>query len=412
MQMLWLTPGQALPIHGMPMPACLDQYLQAGWPLQTLPRDGIETWHALPCQNLSLPSTWHERAESNAVGTKPPHVVGSTKVAKPPMASTQRQKKSRRPRVQQAQKLSVPPSDDSAFRTGIADEPAEEESRVDDEVALRIQNMASDLLDELRGARGTRAAERFVRMAFGDETSSRAAQRALEEASAAEQMALSAGLYGQVWAAMHSKHANYVITKAIEVMPVDRVGFITEELIGRGCEVARHRFGCRVLCRILEHLSPRDEKSMQLLDEVLVETHSLCTHAFGSIVIRHFLEHGLPQHKRRIAAAVLEDVAACATQRKGSHVVEEALRQCAPEDRRLLAERLLEGGLAELAFGQFSRHVVLALLGTESEVRQRAIEALQLVAAQLAASKYGKTVLAQLPVMNPSDDARLSPSRL
>lgn len=252
-------------------------------------------------------------------------------------------------------------------------------------------------------------------MAFKDKDSSRAAQLALSTASAAEQVSLSSGLHGLVRSAMKSKNANYLVTKAVEVMPPGRAGFIPKELLGHGSEEARHRFGCRILCRVLEHyVSPRDETTMKLLDEVLKDADHLCTHAFGSIVIRHFLEHGLAEHKRCVVEALRKNLMHCAQQRKGSHVVEAAFQYCSPEDCRLLAQQILgnDEQLLELATGQFGRHVLVTLLRMDGVIGQQATQALLPFAKQLLASKYGKSVHAALSLSMGSDGTAVSPSQL
>lgn len=266
-----------------------------------------------------------------------------------------------------------------------------------------IKMLVDGLLRELRSGsvpRAQLAIANYAQMIFQDKTSSRAAQLALETASAAEQISLSSGLCGRVIPAMQSKNANYAVTKTFEVMPAGRIAFIVEELIGHGCDLAKHRFGCRVICRILEHHSAKDTKSMELLDEVLKDAESLCTHAFGSIVMRHFLEYGQPAHKHRVATALSKDLTTCALQRKGSHVVEAALRFCSEADRDVLVEQLLRNSddLLAIATGQFGRHVVHALLNCDSaKSRQLAIEALLPLAEGLSTSKHGRNVCSLLP---------------
>ena len=83
----------------------------------------------------------------------------------------------------------------------------------------------------------------------------------LDEASLVDAAAFATGLRGCVRSAVQSKHANHVVQKIIEVMPVSHASFVVDELKGVGQEVARHCFGCRVMCRILEHLSPSDSAS-------------------------------------------------------------------------------------------------------------------------------------------------------
>lgn len=293
-------------------------------------------------------------------------------------------------------------------------EDSEENEAAQDHI---IQEKADGLLRELRSTNKPQqmlALADFVRMIFQDKLSSRAAQRALESASAFDQNLLASGLRGQVRAAMQSKHANYVITKAVEVMPGDSIGFISQELLGHGAEVARHQFGCRVICRILEHLSPKDSSSMELLDEVLKDAETLRSHPFGSIVMRHFLEHGLDEHRSHVAAALRKDLLDCALQRKGSHVVEAAFLHCSSEDCEVLIQELVAGDrqMLALATGQFGKHVALTLLGMEgakAKTKQTVVDALLPFEQELRTHKYAKSVYSIL-FSNASPDNLSQPS--
>lgn len=287
-------------------------------------------------------------------------------------------------------------------------------------VQAQIEKLADGLLREFRSDSVPRvqlAIAHFAQLTFKDKISTRAAQLALERASGTEQISMVSGLHGHVFGAMLSKHANYAIAKAVEVMPADRIGFIPQEILGHGAEVSRHRFGCRLICRILEHHSHKDATSMKLLDEVLEEAPNLCTHAFGSIVMRHFLEHGLPAHKHVVVTALRKDLTNCALQRKGSHVVEAVLRSCTGEDRDLIVQQLLGNAesLFQLATGQFSRHVILTLLTIDSEkgeMRQLAAVALLPLAPRLLTSKYAKNICNELGLRTTSQIPAQSPSRL
>lgn len=132
-----------------------------------------------------------------------------------------------------------------------------------------------------------------------------------------------------------------------------RRSFLVEELLGVVDETARHRFGCRLLCRILEHMSAGDKATRDLLDEVLVNVGELCSHTFGSYVVRHILEFGLPEHKHRVASALLPQAKWHAKHRLGSHVVEAALRSCSQEDQIAIVKALLaDQDVASLASSQ------------------------------------------------------------
>merc|ERR1719498_843075 len=89
-------------------------------------------------------------------------------------------------------------------------------------------------------------------------------------------------LHGHVRKALESPHANYVIQKAIEVMPPALAGFVVNELSGVAVPTAKDRYGCRAICRLLEHC-PHDQTDC-LIHEVLREVSTLCRHSYGNYV--------------------------------------------------------------------------------------------------------------------------------
>jgi hypothetical protein len=259
----------------------------------------------------------------------------------------------------------------------------------------RESQMANELLSQLGmgGELQRSALQRFQYFAFSSKLSSRAAQIALVNASSHDAALLASGLRGQVRSAAQSKHANYVVQRIVEVMPMARASFVVEELLRFVHEIACHRFGCRLLCRILEHLSPDDKLTLKLIEELLANVRDLCSHTYGSYVARHILEFGLPEHKHRVAAVLVPQAAFYAKHRLASHTVEAALKFCSPEDQRALAEALLvHDKVATLATHQFGRHVVRSLLSMP-ELKLLAENALKGVDGQIKNSRYGRGIL-------------------
>jgi len=277
----------------------------------------------------------------------------------------------------------------------------EEEPRGNSEADDALsRDMADELIRELGSTCGIEdqwsVLPRFQNMAFSNKISSRAAQLALEGASAEHAALLASSLQGHVRRAAQSKHANYVVQKIVEVLPMARASFVVEELLGVAFEMACHRFGCRLFCRILEHLAPGD-KAQELVEEVLVNIEDLCSHDFGSYVVRHILEFGLPEHKHRVAMALRPRAACHAKHRLGSHVVEAVLKSCSPEDGRSIAEPLLANKeVAALATSQYGRHVVRALLAMSGALKQETEDALWQVEKELRQSRFGRGVLQSL----------------
>lgn len=275
------------------------------------------------------------------------------------------------------------------------DQDANSDSQSEAEAVLS-RDMADGLLEQLQHCSGDGhdLAQRFQHWAFSSKVSSRAAQLAIQDASAHHAMLLASSLRGQVRRAAQSKHANYVVQKIVEVMPITTVGFVVEELLGFGYETARHRFGCRLLCRILEHLSPGNDATFRLIEDILQNVEELCSHAFGSYVVRHILEFGLPEHKHRVAVALIPHAGWYAKHKLGSHVVEAALRTCPLEDRGAISTALLaDQDIAALATNQFGRHVVRALLSMPGPLKDDTEEALVRVKDQLRHSRFGRGVL-------------------
>lgn len=204
-------------------------------------------------------------------------------------------------------------------------------------------------------------------------------------------------LRGHVREAVPSPHANYVIQKVIEVMPMQQLGFILEELAGRGACTSRHRFGCRIMCRLFEH-SARDPAMEALVDEILAEAGALCRHVFGHHVIHSVLEHGHARQQQYIAHVLRQDLIRNATNRSASYVIEKALAHCATEDCQALVVELLanSGGVVSLAQSQYGCYVVKSLLRFPGEQSRTVCSQLHHAARQLANSKYGKRLLQDL----------------
>ena len=69
--------------------------------------------------------------------------------------------------------------------------------------------------------------------------------------------------------------------KCIELIPPEKLGFLFEEMSGHAVTAARHRYGCRVLERLLEHCP--SSQTAPLIEEVLLGTQQLCRHTFGAL---------------------------------------------------------------------------------------------------------------------------------
>mmetsp|Transcript_93294 Transcript_93294/g.216881 ORF Transcript_93294/g.216881 Transcript_93294/m.216881 type:complete len:481 (+) Transcript_93294:42-1484(+) len=222
----------------------------------------------------------------------------------------------------------------------------------------------------------------------------RVVQRALEVAETSVTSQLLTELHGSVREAIDSPHGNYVIQKVVEVMPIALSSFVTEELRGHATAMACHRYGCRIICRLLEH-SATSEGLNALISEVLDEAADLCRHSFGHYVIQSVLEHGLAAQRSRVAQTLCADAIALAQHRCASHVVEAALSHCSVEDQRVLGTLLGEQVVA-LGQGQFGCFVVKALLRTPGDFAHQAQVRLQAATSVLEETRHGQRLLRDL----------------
>jgi pumilio RNA-binding family len=200
---------------------------------------------------------------------------------------------------------------------------------------------------------------------------------------------------------MRSPHANFVIQKIIAVMPVTRASFVSDELIGNVAEVARHRYGCRILCRLVEHHSGAESMATKILiDELLQDVAPLCHHSFARHVIESVLEHGTYEQRHKVAVEISRDMLHHARNRNSSYVVERALSSCSIEDQRMIASEFLRSGrdrVVGLAMHDCGSHVVKALLISEcTEYVQMIRQILKASEARLTLSKYGKRFLEKI----------------
>eukprot|EP00747_Dinoflagellata_sp_TGD_P161683 gnl/TRDRNA2_/TRDRNA2_178426_c0_seq1.p1 gnl/TRDRNA2_/TRDRNA2_178426_c0~~gnl/TRDRNA2_/TRDRNA2_178426_c0_seq1.p1 ORF type:complete len:422 (-),score=72.13 gnl/TRDRNA2_/TRDRNA2_178426_c0_seq1:312-1577(-) len=230
-----------------------------------------------------------------------------------------------------------------------------------------------------------------------DEAGCRLVQTALKVATQHAAKELLDELRGSVYAACQCPNANYVIQKAVEVLPARLAAVVAEELSDVAVKVARHRYGCRILCRLVEHHcgDGADGPARKIIDRLLIDAVELCRHTYGHHVVNSILEHGSDEQRHIIAEALRIDAMHNGKNRHASFVIETALSCCSNNDVNALAFELLgkPGNIAALAASQFGCHVARALLRVPGELSALAVDQLYRSAPKLAESKYGRRVL-------------------
>jgi len=229
----------------------------------------------------------------------------------------------------------------------------------------------------------------------------RVVQAAVEVAGGEHRSLMTQYMHGHVAELLDSPHGNHVLQKCIEVLPPDTVQFVLNELCAfpdHGLSIARHRFGCRILERLLEHCPT--EQTRVLAEGVIENAYVLCRHPFGNYVVQHVLEYGTPTQRNAVVEALLQGgVMQLAMHRVASNVIERALVECTAEGRHALVGQLVAEPSAALAmassrYGSFIAQRLLELPASpqRDEIKKQFSEGLEI----LKASKHGKQLVATI----------------
>ena len=153
-------------------------------------------------------------------------------------------------------------------------------------------------------------------------------------------------LKSHTWEALRCPHANHVLQKCLTTVRASAAQFIVDELLapGPGAIVwaAKHQYGCRVVQRILEHLSA--PQVAEVVQALAVESAKLSKHTYGNYAIRSLLEHYPGEAHRTVSLAIGLDIETTMRSRYGSAVVANALTWGAEEDQLALAHALVADG--------------------------------------------------------------------
>lgn len=222
-------------------------------------------------------------------------------------------------------------------------------------------------------------------------------QQAFDQASGDEErMALASELVGHVWDAVRCAHANHVLQRCISTLRPQAAQFVIDELRQRGggaAQAARHRFGCRVIERLLEHCS--GEQVSPMVEDLLADAAELTSHAYGNYVMQHILEHCDADAVSRLTLSLQRHVATMDAAGQGGSVVGAALGNAANPGREALALALLREPqqMATMACSRWGHPAVKqALQLAPGPERRRACAELARRADRLRSSRYGRFV--------------------
>jgi len=260
----------------------------------------------------------------------------------------------------------------------------------------------AELISQIEAGGAARAAaiealEGSIQELSFDPSVCRVVQTAFDFADEETAAALAQEMQGSVRQAINSPHANHVIQKILDVLPACHTAFVLDELIGSACEFARHRYGCRVLSRVVR-VHSGSSKGDELVDELLLMAAELCRHTFAHYVIESILDTGSKDQLHKASAALRVDLMRNAKNRSATYVVEKAFSCCDDHDCKAMFAELCGTAqrLVSLAENQFGCHVAKGLVRLPGDHFQQTLQYLPEAIPLLQKSKYGRRILEEI----------------
>jgi len=219
-----------------------------------------------------------------------------------------------------------------------------------------------------------------------------------ETLSQEQKEALAGELHGHVLEAALCPYANFVVQKCIVELLPRATQFMVDEIPSEAVSsLAQSKFGCRVLQRLLERSA--SGRAERLVDAVLADLLSIAQSAFGNYVVQLLLDcPGVnAQQQLQLAQLLREKVGDLGTQDFGCIVLSAALAKFGAEDRQALVCAMLQEPclLGQMACSRHGHKTVLAMLSLLAGDELEGAKAV-LVSSNVAASKYGRAVVATL----------------
>lgn len=262
------------------------------------------------------------------------------------------------------------------------------------------RELASEVLADLTNdtQEGPRSRS-FVEVAVSDK-GCRMVQKVMELVPVAGLELLVQAMVPHTMELLHSPNGNHVLAKMIERLTGDALKPLIAELRNKEFTVvARHRFGCRVLQRLIEHCTVK-EVVAELVHSIVADSYALCRHPYGNFVVQHIIEHGSADARGKIILNMVQGVQTLgfhihadaahgvpmlSKHRTASHVVQKALEFGDALHEKMIVEMLLyaplgDHDLVEVSRSRYGSYVV-------EQIASRDMDGLEEVVKQSLASR-------------------------
>lgn len=221
-----------------------------------------------------------------------------------------------------------------------------------------------------------------------------------QELSSDSRMQLSLELQGHVIEAMRCPHANHVLQKFIVLLGPPCSSWVIEEIMQNRYALlaARHRYGCRVIQRLLEHSDL--EQLYDMVELIISDITALTLHAYANYVVQHLLQHGTtPYQRHRLSRKLVDNYVDVSQDAHAAAVVVQVLQHGFSEEQRDMARLISShaGVVATMAHTRYGHQALKTILQKFDLATRQELQANLLSdATSLHKSRYGRSVAACL----------------
>ena len=195
--------------------------------------------------------------------------------------------------------------------------------------------------------------------------------------------------HGNVHQACYCCNANYVLQCVIETSPSYCITFISEEIAPFVNKLVRHRYGCRIILRLIENGSGGG-----LPNAIAADAQNIIRHRYGHHAANGLLEHGTLEQKQAVLIALgsqnLRTAVESACNKNAYYVHLRALTSSAHVISDL--KHVLVAGALALAFDALGSKVLIATMHDEQTkmcIKNYLVPRIE----DLRRSRYGRRVL-------------------
>lgn len=146
---------------------------------------------------------------------------------------------------------------------------------------------------------------------------------------------------------VRNENGNHVIQVAVRVIPFQHIHFMVDVFYGEVDYLATHRYGCRVIQRLLEKV-----EAPLMISRLMHGLHQcspqLIADQYGNYVPQHIMETGGPVDRDMVVNVVLKNLFSYSKQKFASNVVEKCVKHGNDHQRRqMMIELSADDGQSE-----------------------------------------------------------------